>query len=64
MTQQRAKDAIDGAFAAEIEKLFANFVSNLVGQPEHQATAEFTKGFDTSVRAHAIAMTIAEKVLP
>lgn len=64
MTQAQAKAAIDAAFAARVGQMFGVFISNLAQQSEQRATSEFQNGFENSLKAHAIATNLIEKLVP
>ena len=63
MTQDQIKTSIDKAFDAELDRLFGFFTTNLETQTEGQATKEFRKGFESALRAHAIATELAVELI-
>lgn len=62
MTQSEAKAAIDRAFEESMGRLFGILVSNLETRNQ-EAEAEFQRGFEFHLRAHALATSIAEELL-
>ncbi|SHG92491.1 hypothetical protein [Bradyrhizobium erythrophlei] len=63
MTQAAVKTSIDSALGSQLDRLFGVLVTNLETQSAAEATAEFRKGLEFSLRAHAIATSVAEELI-